>query len=878
VSGCRSREALTSGVVKRPALRFACFLSTAAFHSTLATYSHNSLDSTFKDIPAHLRFKFKRGFPSIITSRIPNSGNTGSASAYAAGTFMFSAGTLPTPSYASDYAALTAGPTAFDFTHRRRTGSIALFDYNSFPVLVEPSGNRLVAEAAGVYNDNVNAARVVAFSHWQWGHQHRPGLLTDAIQWVSRKNNPADTVLAMGPMPETNYNYFISQGYQVRPFPSQMEGTTNTVPAADVIIVEWNTNFDDTVAAQIAYLNSQGVGLIVSTSPWEMVHGGIQSAFGQVNALLQPFGLAYRPSTTIFQDMGFTNVQPEPYPAYFSAYPAATLLGQDHLGQITLDSLQKAIALNTLNYALNARPDLMDELTALAGGGSTNTVALPAVSATGFSDVALLNGSQASTNQIGQWVVEGSDLVGTDRRGVVEYDFTVPTADVYKLRIVGTQNLPRSLQNDFDLVLSLDGVNLGQHQLIAGYGVNGMAECFTPYIPAGPHTLRIFWDNAANYTELQLEAIHVESGAGPDSSGNGIKDWVAQLVQSESRMDLTNSTLSSYVSPVCLEGNDPYLSLMQISVQGSQNSPPQIRPAPNGRWYANAGLPPDQNTPLVINVSFQNGALSEWRQIQWQPINLLTTTNVNWTIRQGDSLLLGANPVGGTNASVVITAGAIQRNTTANNPIPIQFTNTGVFTVTGTYNGNQSGSITVQVVGYQFPNSPDAWALNERYWDLTNLPAIAALDADQRLLFEALTPLPTGERIGLMADQNEPRQVLARLGTNGPVLDSAQVKGFNFFSGAQTYTQILQTYADGSQLIETLLVLSPVPADITVRMDVTVGGVTFADGTTTKMFSASDFDSLGRCKVQFIRPAGDLTSVCHSIQLFQGDIPIGSVQ
>ena len=104
---------------------------------------------------------------------------------------------------------------------------------------------------------------------------------------------------------------------------------------------------------------------------------------------------------------------------------------------------------------------------------------------------------------------------------------------------------------------------------------------------------------------------------------------------------------------------------------------------------------------------------------------------------------------------------------------------------------------------------------------------------------------------------------------------SAKIAGFRLWTGADTYTKLVQTYADGSQLVEMLLVLSPVPADLSVQMDLIAGGVIFTDGTTSKTFGAADFDALGQCKVQFIRPAGARTSVCHSIKVFQGAALVG---
>ncbi len=188
--------------------------------------------------------------------------------------------------------------------------------------------------------------------------------------------------------------------------------------------------------------------------------------------------------------------------------------------------------------------------------------------------------------------------------------------------------------------------------------MEGQAQCLTPYLPAGPHTLRVLWDNAASFTELRLRNVHVQTCQGPDSDGNGIKDWVDQLARSQSGLDLTNNSLTNLVSPVCLVGRDPYPSLVQIAVQGSQNQVPRVVPAPNGRWYADVALPKSQNTPLILNVSYQNGALSEWRQITWKPLNLLAGGDL--TLRKGDSLLLTVRPPGAPATNMVITIGTNQ--------------------------------------------------------------------------------------------------------------------------------------------------------------------------------------------------------------------------
>ena len=159
-----------------------------------------------------------------------------------------------------------------------------------------------------------------------------------------------------------------------------------------------------------------------------------------------------------------------------------------------------------------------------------------------------------------------------DGRGAVEYAFNLPSADVYKLHLEGTQGQTNSVRNDFNLLLSVDGQSLGYQVLTAAYGTLGMVECLTPYLPAGPHTLRILWDNPSPKTSLRLKSVHLQTGLGPDTDGNGMKDWVTQVVHAQSGMDLTNGVISSYTSPMCVEGRDPYLSLLQLNVVSGDNS------------------------------------------------------------------------------------------------------------------------------------------------------------------------------------------------------------------------------------------------------------------------------------------------------------------
>jgi hypothetical protein len=181
------------------------------------------------------------------------------------------------------------------------------------------------------------------------------------------------------------------------------------------------------------------------------------------------------------------------------------------------------------------------------------------------------------------------------------------------------------------------------------------------------------------------------------------------------------------------------------------------------------------------------------------------------------------------------------------------------------------------VVQQNLPSlEPAAWTWKERNLILPNLTPEATLQADSRLTCAISGTNANGAvQLTLLTDANEERSLIARLGTNGPVLDSTQVSGFDEWSGDQASLKIIQIYPDGSQLIEMLMIASPVETNVTFVLEPIVSGVIFDDGTSIKTLTSSNFDALGQCPVRFIRPVTAHTSVCHSIKAFQGSYPIG---
>ena len=199
-------------------------------------------------------------------------------------------------------------------------------------------------------------------------------LFENAVKWAAKKTNPANIVMGVTVDVQTNMSqgidisYFISRGYNVIPVSLETLSPTNPLPAMDVLVADWHTSYTTAALAQIELFNAAGGGLVMSAKPRYIVYPRILQPFFDVNEILEPFGLAYRSSLATPADYALTNIQSIPFPAYFSALPAAQMLHADRIGQFQMDSFAKAIALNTINYASDNDPQLLSALMAVYSG------------------------------------------------------------------------------------------------------------------------------------------------------------------------------------------------------------------------------------------------------------------------------------------------------------------------------------------------------------------------------------------------------------------------------------------------------------------------------------------------------------------------------
>lgn len=472
-----------------------------------------------------------------------------------------------------------------------------------------------------------------------------------------------------------------------------------------------------------------------------------------------------------------------------------------------------------------------------------------------------------AVGRAGIWSQQGEAIYSLDGRGWVEYVLNTEQPNMFRLEIEGNSHNPNDRKREFDLLVWLDGEFLGRIVLLAS-NQTSVVHQLTPWLKAGNHRVRIVWDNAIRNRSIQLSAIRLQELQGSDLDNNQITDWIDRRLKLW--CSVTVAPQLSAVSPVCIEGRGEFLSMMTIS--GGVIPQPGV----NRCWYANVPLVPQAKSTVIC--SFQNDGFQTTNEIIWKPTNLLEADNL--TIREGAALLLTAVPIGADKGQMQIAVTGVTNYVgPIDQPVVHRFNQAGSFQVVGTYLSetglSETKTISVRVVSASLGPNPAIWINKSRAWKCS-LPTGLTLQTDTNLQMKRT--VKNGENLQYAMSTEEARkwQILARIGTNGPIVARTTAEGFCLSGAYETGAYDIQHYPDGSILVEMGLILSPVLPQAKVRLELHVGGVIFEDGTTVKDLSSADFDELGRATVRFIKIRNSKTSVCHQVQAYQGPVYLGA--
>jgi hypothetical protein len=179
----------------------------------------------------------------------------------------------------------------------------------------------------------------------------------------------------------------------------------------------------------------------------------------------------------------------------------------------------------------------------------------------------------------------------------------------------------------------------------------------------------------------------------------------------------------------------------------------------------------------------------------------------------------------------------------------------------------------IKVVDFFSGVRPAAWVGTERQWRTSSAPEGVFLEPDPFVQLRDVDP--ESGYFGMTIAEADEKIVAARLTEAGPILGRVAVSGLRLYAGAEANFGIVETYEDGTELIEMGIVMSPVLFDVSLEVRLVVGGVVFEDGTVVKRIGSADFNPLGETSVRFLRPAVARTSVCHKLSTFQGTVYLG---
>ena len=242
-------------------------------------------------------------------------------------------------------------------------------------------------------------------------------------------------------------------------------------------------------------------------------------------------------------------------------------------------------------------------------------------------------------------------------------------------------------------------------------------------------------------------------------------------------------------------------------------------------------------------------------------------------IRKGDALLLMAAPTGALSGTVTITIpGLTNCVTTVDAPVMARFNSNGTFTVTGSFNDgatNLSKSISIQVIAASFPTNLSAVLLNKTR-DIIN-PGIpcsnVVVQGDSATVLGQPVVSGTGIRYAAsLTEVDAEHYLVARLGNDGPVLDSTRLLG-TWMREATTGFQLVDILSDDSKVWQTTIRTGYFPADGQIQVQIFAAGAMFEDGSHLLTMASSSLDSLGGTTYRVVVPPG--CHICHHVYLVQ---------
>ena len=465
------------------------------------------------------------------------------------------------------------------------------------------------------------------------------------------------------------------------------------------------------------------------------------------------------------------------------------------------------------------------------------------------------------------WSPKGDSLLSW-RRGHVDWLFTTTNAAKGFLRVSASHfwhtvapTAPLSARSRFYAYSGDDllGVAFLDH---APGAEPALVRFPLPFLPAGPHHLRLVWDGIDPALGVCLHEAALETPGGPDENGDGLEDWV--LAQSLTR-DSVPASVSTVFSPACLEGSA--LAPTRVFLSFGTNALAATATGPSS-WYADVPLAPGANP---VSVSFEGGLRTAAASVSWVPFDV-SSAATSLVARLGDTILLASPDT----ASVYVTANGLGRGTlslAAGVPVQLLFDDSGLWRLVVSRPGASTVVHEVRILGGGFPDEDPAIILDSlRSWPCQNLPSAAVVSSDDSVIVYR-----RGANLLLhTATMRIPHRIVARIAADGPVLDVATLRPFWLRATPERrLRRVGAPEPDYEVWIDDVLACG-VPDSIRLHASIVLSGTTFGDHSIEMDRNGTDFGPADHWPLVFYHSNETGTPACHTVQAYQGPDFLGS--
>lgn len=463
------------------------------------------------------------------------------------------------------------------------------------------------------------------------------------------------------------------------------------------------------------------------------------------------------------------------------------------------------------------------------------------------------------------WIFgDDGSITSANRRGTVSYEFDLEKPGIYAITLVANSAGSSSYVPSIPVSVAVGGMRIGNANFPA---VSTSRTWLTPWLSAGRHQVIVENHNVRANVGFTIHSLALSHFDGKDLNAHGIPEWLANTLLPQNTV--SNMPLQSAVSPCFIEGICRFPQSVSAAVADRDLT---IQDHFAGHWHTNVPLNPDAS-PTKLHLNFENGTQSESHEILWIPTNLAEAPAINH-LRLGDSIRVVAfeNPA---DTFTVRYGDEIWEKRSATEPVTIIFDQPGTYTLSATWGGGSSASVTYHVHQADFGDPIAVPSGTSRVWTPKNVPSPLEIDAEEGITLTPVAfPAPSLEGAPqpyLLANATTtsgPRGLVARLPGHGAILATGTVDSFVLSAGSKTGdAHLVGTLPDGTRIIEVSYIIDgSVPADLSLWIRLYVTDAVFSNGLTWLQLTADDFDENGVAKFRVLKAPGTGTPyVCHWI-------------